>query len=309
MFYEGTGSMLTFWKNIWIVAREEIADSVQSRRVAVLIILYLAGSMLACNGFISTIHKLESQLTELMALGSVSSPGAVTDALWKSESFRRMVIHLTGDKDVAMELLSIPPMAVIYAWLVFTFIPLLVMMSSAGRISEEVHAGSCRFVLTRITRSAWCLGKFVGQAMEVIVPLTLSVIGAWCIARFRLTGMDGIAVMRGMIFYGWKAWIYSLSFIGLALGISQLTRSPNQAMAFGFLAWVVMSILSLMANHFAGDGIRQIWLGVQMIIPMGHRMDLWRLDFAHVCQASIYLVALGLAYLYAGHVVFTKKDL
>ena len=297
------------FRNIWHIARYEIADSVLSRRVAVLLILYLAGTMLACNGFISIIHKLETQLTEVMALGSVSSPGAVTDALWKSDTFRRMIIHLVGDKDVALELLSVPPIALVYAWLVFMFIPVLIMMSASGRIAEETAHGSARFILIRVTRSEWCLGKFMGQAIEVILPLSLSVIGAWSIARFRLVGLDGFAAMQAMIIYGWKAWIYALPFIGLALGISQLTKSPYLAMAIGFFTWVVMSILFLMSRHFAGDGLKQIWTVIPMLMPAGHRLDLWRLDPVHVCVASFYLVVLGIAYLCAGHLVFAKKDI
>lgn len=301
--------MKRFFHDIFVVARYELADAVRSRRVAAFLVLYLAGAMLICNGFISVLHTLEDQIAQTLVLPKSASVGAATDALWKSRQFREMITHLVGDRQVALELLSIPPIALIYGWMAFTFTPLLVMLAASGRISEEISSGSARFTLVRTTRSAWCVGKFFGQAMEVILALTLSAVGAWCIARFRLAGADHAQTIQAMIIYAWKVWLYSLPFVGLALGISQTTRSPHLAMTVGFIAWVVVSVLFLIARHYVGDGVRQIWQLVLFIIPRGHQMDLWRLDPAHLFHGAVWLVTLSFSYLFAGHALFSRKDL
>ena len=122
--------MREFLRQIWVVLRYELADSVRSRRVLILLLLYLAGAMLACNGFISAIQKVEGQLSEALALPGSTTPGAVADALWRSKAFRRIVISLVGHKEIALEVLSLPPIAVIYGWLAFTFTPVLVVLST-----------------------------------------------------------------------------------------------------------------------------------------------------------------------------------
>ena len=94
--------MRGFLRSILIVARYELADAIRTRRVIVLLILYLAGAMLACNGFITVLHKLEAQLVESLSLSPTSSAGAVTEALWKSTPFRRMITRLVGSKQVAL---------------------------------------------------------------------------------------------------------------------------------------------------------------------------------------------------------------
>jgi ABC-type transport system involved in multi-copper enzyme maturation permease subunit len=296
-------------RDILLVARHELADSITSRRVAVVLILYVAGAMLACNGFISALNKIEVELTQTLGLATANTAGAVTDALWKSAAFRRMITHLVGDKSVALELLSVPPIALIYGWLAFTFTPILVMLSSSTRISEEVGSGSARFILVRIPRATFCLGKFVGQALEIILALTLSVAGAWCIARFRLPGMDDATVIRVMILYAWKAWLYSLAYVGLALGISQTTRSSNLAMGLGFAAWALTGILAGLANVYEGPGIQRIWQALTMLVPIGHRLDLWRSDPAHVIPAAVFLLSLSMVYLFLGHICFGRRDL
>ena len=84
---------------------------------------------------------------------------------------------------------------------------------------------------SRASRPAWCLGKFLGQTLMVLAALTLSGLGAWCLMSFRLMGMNHLAVVGGMAIYSWKAWIYSLAFMGLALGISQ--SRVNRAIRMG----------------------------------------------------------------------------
>ncbi|MFC1498709.1 ABC transporter permease [Verrucomicrobiota bacterium] len=301
--------MLTFLRSVFIVARNELKDAVRSRRVAILLILYLAGAMLASNGIISMLHRVEIELTKALAVTPSATTGVVTDILWKSDAFRNTIIHLVGDKKTAMELLSIPPVALIYAWLAFTFTPFFIIISSSGRIAEEVRHGSVRFVLTRTSRYAWCLGKFMGQAMEIVIPLILSAIGVWCIARFRLTHINNAALISATMIYAWKVWVYLLAFIGLALGISQITRSVNIAISISFIIWIAMVILHAFAKRYAGPGIQQLWQLVEMITPTGHKLNLWRTDMAHVLQACTYLVTLAFTYLFFGFIVFNKRDL
>ena len=98
--------MIKCLRDIWTVARHELLDSVRGKRFAVVLLIYIAGAMLACNACISVLHRLENQISETLMLSASSSPGAVTDALMKSKSFQRMVIELVKDREVAMELLE-----------------------------------------------------------------------------------------------------------------------------------------------------------------------------------------------------------
>jgi len=296
-------------RDIFIVARYELSDAVKSRRAAVVLLLYVVGAMLTCNGFISVLRRIEVELCKVLSLPPSSSPGAVVSVLWKSRQFSRMMRELIGDRQVVEQLMSVHPMALVYGWLIFAFTPILVMLTTSTRISEELESGSVRFVLLRTSQPAWCVGKFFGQALTIIVALMFSALGSWCLTRFRLTGMNNFAVAQGMIIYSWKAWLYSLAFIGMALGVSQLTRSPNKAMALGFGAWMAVTVLGIMSKHFVGDGWKQIWQAVHMLVPIGHRLDLWRVDLVHQVQSVAFLVCLGFVYMFAGHAFLSKRDL
>lgn len=297
------------WRNVGVVARQELADTLQSRRAVVILVLYLAGAMLACHGFISALHRLETQISETLRLAPSSEPGVVLDALWKSRQFRDMVTHLIGDKAVAMQVLMMPPVALVYGWLAFTFTPLLIMFTASSRIAEEVGSGAARFTMMRTSRLSWCLGKFLGQALLLVLALMLSVIGAWSMARFRLSGFDGLATASAMMLLGAKAWLYGLAFIGLALAVSQVTMQAYLAMAVGFGVWIASSFLAIGAQYWGGDGWRRLWTLGGLLVPQGHRLDLWRTDLPHVLPAAFFLVALAFVYLGSGHLRFARRDL
>jgi ABC-type transport system involved in multi-copper enzyme maturation permease subunit len=300
--------MKRFFQHLVMLTRFELADSIRSRRAAVVLLLYLAAAILSTNAFITALQKLEVQLGEILQTGS-GSPGAMADALWKSARFRHMIGALVGDNTVSESLMSVPPIALLFGFLAFFYTPFFVLLTASPRVAGDIWTGAARFVLFRTSRAAWVLGKVLGQAALVLLALTLSAAGAWCLARFRLEGMDGAAAARGMAIMAGKAWIFSLPFLGLAIGISQLVRSPNTANALGFLAWLGTGVLALTAKHFAGDGLRAGWDLVLMLVPQGYQLDLWRMDFASVATATVFLAALGAAYLAAGFAVFSRRDL
>lgn len=217
-----------FFKEVAVVARYELADAVRSRRAAVVIVLYMTGAVVAMNGFISILHRLEEQIARTLGISVLESAGAVTDSLWRSVHFRNMIIGLVGDRDIAMDLLDIPPIALMFGWLAFTFTPMLVMLTTSARIADEIGSGSVRYSLQRCSRATWSLGKFAGQAGLVVLALLLSAISAWVVARIRLDIMDSWATAQAFMIFAGKAWIYSFAFIGLATGVSQMSRPANR---------------------------------------------------------------------------------
>lgn len=297
------------FRTVLIVARHEVADSVRSRRVLVMVLLYLAGSIAATAIFISVLQKIEGQLVTSLGIAPSGRTGNVTATLWKSDAFRQILVHLMGDRALAESLLAIPPLGLFYGWLSFAFAPLLVMLTSSTRVSEEIWSGSVRFVLFRIPRLQWVFGKFAGQSVQLFGALLLSAAGAWFTGLFRMHSFEPAATAQAMLLFSVKAWIYSLAFLGLATAISQFCAGPNLAVAMGFLALIGMSIVSGVSEHFAGDGLRRIWDAVNVVTPESHRMNLWWGDASHFAPAVVFLLTLSVLYLLAGYARFSRRNL
>ena len=125
------------FRSTMTVAGHELADSIRSRRAIVLLILYLAGSIVGTLIFVKVLHEVETQVVKAMSLDPTKNPGGVTTTLWESSAFREIVVHLVGDREIAMEFLRIPPIALYYGWLSFAFAPLLVIMTAAPRVGRR----------------------------------------------------------------------------------------------------------------------------------------------------------------------------
>jgi ABC-type transport system involved in multi-copper enzyme maturation permease subunit len=297
---------------IAIVARNELADSIRSRRVVVMVVLYLVGAAAVMLGFIKFLHTVETELMQTLGLTASNNAGGTTATLWKSDSFRRMLIGLFKDRKLAESLLAVPPLALFYGWVAMTCAPALVMLISSSRIAEEVSSGSVRYVMFRAARSHWCLGKFIGQAVQVLVALLLSAAAAWVVGAIQLHGFQPGLSATYMFLFALKAWLYALPFLGLALGVSQVWSSPNLATVFGLIGMVVLSSLSFFSG-LGAEHARQPWAGVWEIVnsltPGAHKSALWWGDAAHLLPAAAFLVGLSVAYYLAGYWRFSRRDL
>jgi ABC-type transport system involved in multi-copper enzyme maturation permease subunit len=294
---------------VWRVARNELFDSFRSRRVLVVGLLYLAGAVAGTLIFAWALHKVERQLAETLGVAVAPGTGSVTATLWKSDGFRHFIIGIAGDRELAKSLLATPPLALFYGWLAFAFTPALVMLTASTRVSEEVASGSVRFVLFRVSRLEWCLGKYAGQAFQLFVALLLSAVAAWVAGLCRMHFFEPLPTAAAMLVFACKAWIYGMAFLGVALAVSQWCATPNLAMALGFIAWIVLASLSAISGHHAGDGWRRIWEVLNALTPGGHRADLWWGDLVHAAPGTLYLLALSVAYLLLGYATFSRRDL
>lgn len=301
--------MRAFASSVLTVARHEISDAARSRRALVLLVLYLAGAVAATLLFVKVLHEVETQVAKGLGLDGARRAGGVASTLWKSHPMREGLVHLAGDEGLALQLLSIPPLALFFGWLSFTFSPLLVVLTASSRIAEEVWTGAVRFALVRTSRLAWCGGKYAGLALQLLMALLVSACGVWVIGYLRLDAFEPAATGLWMLVFAMKAWLYALAYLGLALGVSQLCAGPNLATSLALLAILVTGALSAMGTHLAGPGLRRLWVLASLLTPGGHKLDLWRGDAAHVVPAALFLVSLGLAYFAAGYAAFSKRDL
>jgi len=292
-----------------IVTRHEIVDAFRSKRAITLILLYLLGAIAACNLFVYSLHKIENELVEAMGLVPYDEAGGATRVLWKSQHFRNMLTGLVGDGDLTAQLLSIPPLAIFFGWVALSFTPLLVILMSTSRIAEEVGTSSARFVLFRTTRGTWCCGKFAGQAVLLLSALLLSAVAAWIVGIIRMPSFDPVHSFTAIMFYGLKAWVYSLSYLGLALGVSQLSRSPVIATGIGLVMMTILTVVAALSNHWRGFGWFRILDITHALTPRGNHMALWHPDLAHLVPGLIILPALGFLYFSIGHLFFARRDL
>ena len=111
--------------------------------------------------------------------------------------------------------------------------------------------------------------------------------------------------------FGWgvKAWIYSLAWLGVALGLSHLSRSSAKAVSLGFLALFVFSLWPTVLNVLVDwAGLPAAIRNLDALVPSSAENALWRSAPAALVSGAVHLTLLGLAYLMAGAAVFARRD-
>jgi ABC-type transport system involved in multi-copper enzyme maturation permease subunit len=296
-------------RRIWHTALWEWSGAIRSRRALVIILLYLAAALLCMNGSISILGKMEKELAVILQLPQSESTGVVSASLWRSKPFNKIVKSVVGEGPVLDDISGRHPVELLYAWFAFLCAPLLAVLVCGTRVSDDLRSGAVRYMLVRESRIEWSLGKFIGQILMVAIAFAASSFGAAAIAFCRLSPGTAAELLPAMINWGMRAWIYSIAWIGLALGVSHLTRAPGRATAIGIFAICIFGALPpLMEFSQSFLGWPAIVGQVRMIVPSGPETQLWRSSAVALLTGSFHLVTLGLVYLMAGVSVFSKRD-
>lgn len=287
----------------------ELAAAVRSRRALVLIALYLAASLLGMNGSISALGKLEDQLAEVLKVERAPGKnGVVSAALWKSKPFQGLMRRATGDSLVYDDIVGKHPAELIYAWIIFLAVPFLSVLVASRRVAEDVKSGAAKYMLLRVTRLEWSLGKYLGISLLMLAGLLVGAVAAWLVAAFRLAGADIPALFPAMVAWSVKAWFLSLAWLGLALGVSHFFKSGAKADAVATLAMIAWFAVPAVIKHYATGPVGGRFRVLTMLFPSAVSSSLWRSSFAPVADAAAWLLMIGLLWLSVGHAFFARRD-
>jgi ABC-type transport system involved in multi-copper enzyme maturation permease subunit len=290
------------------VALAECAGAVRSRRVLVVLVLYLLVSVFCMSSTITILGKMEAELSKVLQLPETHETGVVSATLWKSVPFQNMVQMGLRNDLVYNDIVGRHPVELIYAWFAFLCAPLLAMLVAGNRIADDLKTGAVRYALVRVTRLEWTLGKYCGQVLMVAIALAVSAVGAWLVAVFRLSGVGMFELLPAMFDWGLRAGLYELAWLGLALGVSHVARSGSRASALGFLA-IGLCVAWPSILKFLSAWIGCGWLEhFDALVPSSAVLSLWRRSFAALFTGGVHLLVLGLAYLMLGHAVFRRGD-
>jgi len=294
---------------MWRVACYEWFDALRSRRALVVLLLYMAAAVCNMHWSINLLHKLEKELASVLQLPLSEQTGVVSTALWKSKPFQRIMKQMAQNDLVLQDITGKHPIELIYAWFAFFYTPLLVVLVSGNRIAEDLGSGAVRYMIFRIPRLSWTLGKFIGQLLMIGLALILSGIGAYLVAKFRLSGSGTPDLFVNVLQWSVRAWIFSIPYLGLAMGLSHLTKSASKATVMGIIAITVCFVLTFLLRHFTTEnGWRSCLPFISLLLPDEHKMYLWRNALAPLVTGTAFLLSLGFCYLLIGYAFFRKRD-
>lgn len=296
-------------RRIALVAAFDFFESIRSRKAIALLVLYVAGASVGVGGFIRVLSVLESSAAEQMGVPATERPGAMTDEVLGSNELRRLARQLISDPDVADALVGLPPLALFFGWMSLTFVPLLAVLFASDAISAELASGSSRFALLRVDRLSWATGKLLAQALLMGVGIAASALVAYLLGLGSLNDFAPGETALWLLRMSGRAWLYGWPFLGLALAASQLTRSVHASRALALFALAVAGLAGMLLDtERALEIAPDLAPALQLLVPAGHQLDLWRPDWVDRMPGSLMLLALGVSYFGLGHLHFRARD-
>lgn len=300
---------MSYLRDALIIARYELAEALRSRRVLVLALLYVGGATVGSLLFVDLLSQIEATVARSLLVAGASKPGAMTEGMLKSIEFRNMLAQLVEDRDLADRLITLPPLATFYGWLALTFVPVLVMLTSVEAIAADLQSGAARFALVRTDRLSWAVGKLLGQTVLMMVSLAVGALASLAVGIFRMANFDFVRTFTWLLLNSASAAIYAFAYVGLSLGLSQLTRSAQTARALGLLCLAAFGIVrALLASDAVTEAMPVVAQSLTLLFPRTYQLDLWSDALAKSVPAVVMLLALGISYFAAGYAYRRSKD-
>jgi hypothetical protein len=296
-------------RDIALVAGFDLMDSLRSRRALLLLLVFFAGSVSATLLFVEILSQIEAVAASALRVPATERPGALTESLRGSTELIEALTKMVGEEQLVRQILDLPVLALFYGWVALTFSPALSTFIAGGSVAGERASGSARFALGRTGRTAWAIGKLCGQALVLLVGLQVAALGVWLVGRVHTTGMPALDTALWLCRMGFRGWVYGLPWLGLAMGLSQLTRSVHVAwglcIAGLILGGALRGILRLPRVAALAPTLAESLL---QLLPGTHAMDLWRPELADRAPAVALLCAMGVVAFTLGHLRFLRVD-
>jgi ABC-type transport system involved in multi-copper enzyme maturation permease subunit len=296
-------------RDILIIAGFELREMLRTRRAVVLIALYLLAGILAASLFVEAISSLEQTVAKALGTKGTTSGGNLTTQVLNDPAYRKNILDMFDDKDLANYLLTKPPIALFFQWISFLGVPGLIMMTASDTVAQETQNRGSRFTLLRTGRLEFVVGKVLGQTLLMALVTLLAGVVYAAVAAYGLRGFELVPTVSAIVEFWPRVVVYGFAFVGMATLLGAPASSTNIARAFSLAGLLLTSMVSgwsqAQVAHGKGD-----WYGkLSLILPYEHREALWYGDLKTLLPGMAMLLALGSVYTAIGLVLYSRRDL
>lgn len=296
-------------RDLLIVAAFELREMLRTRRILIVLALYLLGGLVAAYGFVEFLRAVEEAAANALGTAATARPGALTEQLLKEPMYQSAFRTFFRNNDEADFLIKFPPMALFFAWSSFSFVPILIVITATDTVAQETMSRGYRFINFRTGRLEYVLGKATGQLL-LLAALTLSTAFVYMlVAFFGLYNFELGSNLSGMLFFWPRILAYCAPFLALAVSVSAMATSTNVARAASIIALLSFTVLNAVLRHYSRLD-PSWWMDLlRFLMPLMHRDALWGPDWLEVMGVIFTLLSLGGLYLAVGIAVFARRDI
>ena len=159
----------------------------------------------------------------------------------------------------------------------------------------------------RCDRLTWAAGKLAGQEALLGCGLLVGALVAGLVGQLADPTFEATTWIW-LVRTSFRAWIYGSAYLGIFLGLSQVSRSALGAFALGLFALIGITVArSILTSDFANARIPLLRY-LALLFPAEHSDRLWSPHWGAYLSAALALFGIGALGFGAGHAVFRGRD-
>ena len=296
-------------QDILFVARFEIFRAYRTRTAMSLLVLYGLGMSLAVWVFSRVVYSVETVLAETLQIPMKERPGSLLPKVFEMEDFVTFMGSLPGGVDLITVIQTTPVLAVVILWIGLGIVPFFAATTSAESIAMDRTGRALRYEVVRTGRFEFVVGRYVGRAVLTLLATLAGGMVATGVGLYLMDLPDPLLQFAFVAVFSLKTWVYSLVYLGIGLGFSQITSSPAWARVLALAAtvgvWISYGIVS---GLIAIDVYANFFSAIQPLFPPYWVGSFWG-GAGDIAVATLVCLALSLSGLFAGFVWFRRVDL
>lgn len=297
------------FRDVWVMAELELREMLRTRRILLVLALYLFGALVASLFFVEFIGQLETAAATALGTTAAGRPGALTQQLMHDPSYRKIFTGLLKDTGDIDTLLAMPAIALFFGWSTMTFVPLLIMLTTTDTVVQELQSRGMRFLIFRTGRLEIVAGKALGQALLLTLVTLLTGLVYTAVAWYQLYGFELVPTLSGMLFFWPRVLVYGITYLSLGVAISCVTSSVNTARGIAILVLFAVGVLNKLIEVRQRLSPSVFLDGLRFVLPPAHKDVLWYTDWSMAASSLMILLALAGLYLACGIGYFTRRDI
>lgn len=276
----------SLWREIATVTLFELKALFLSIRSILLVTIYgtVAGAVGAF--YLWAAGQIEEKIISANPILGSLDRKAMFSEMAKNEEFRQQVEplkRLVGQRLFDAVMSGELPLVVPVVLLLSTFVlPGLVLLIGHDRISDDLTSKYCRFILQRVHRGTYLLGKILGSFTVVFGGLLVTHLILFALAAAFSAKLDVEQVLAAMPAVWLGMALFVLAYTTFTTLISSLFTPPFLALALGGIILVVLWLLSVVTPF------HDVWMGTW-------DMQLWVLDPLAIGVYAGYALLFGAA--------------
>ncbi len=289
--------------DIWLITVYDLKESVRSRRIWTIGLLFWVASVLSAWAFIGTMRLIEKGMTMVPGASSLDPLKLAQNA-----KFREFLKFFIGDAHKVDYLVTLPPLGLYITGIMLLSIPWIVALTATDLVAGDVQHRTIRYVLLRTARVNFVVGKVLSQTLLLSALTMTSLIPAVGLAVFQLQSFDAISTMVFLAQSTPAMLAYAFGFVGLAALASQLTSSPAKARSLGLFLFVLLWLVGWKTPTLELTSLWSIFSWLSYFSPWHAKGYLYEPELARRAIGIGLSIGFGALFTGVGFAHFLRKD-